>query len=855
MVGLVGACASLLSLPLVGQTIPASEFEVNAGTGNLSLSSPLSLSGESHSLLSTDFGYESTAHRNALAVRDGTTLTLASGASVAVFNDLNYTTPGSSHTTFARIGFGTDGTLVVEDGASFTVGSANRYANLQIGQGTGATGTVSQSGGDVTVRGSMNLGVNGGTGVYTISGGSLTFDNVTATGVSDANRTSLVSIGFNNSISGTSSGTLNIAGGLVEVAAPHDGGVVSLIVGNRARDALAAYSGTSTNDNNAADGNGTLNQTAGTLRIGAGGTFFLSAYGNGTYNLSGGTLEVGGASLLPQYGSGYTHTFNFGGGTKESGGATLKVIGSSLNTAVNTTLVAGRSIIDTNGFDATFTGNFTSEGAHQIDYGGNGLYKIGAGALHLNGTSRAFDTFAVYGGSADQSAGTTTSVEFMVGSGAGNTGAYTMNGGTLTISPSTNTTGGGVTGSLRIGDFGGTGSFTQNAGTISLNSGPGAASALHVGNQGGTGTYNLTGGTLTLNQALSTIGRAAVGYAASTGTFNLSGGTLQLQNSATLINGNNISGGAASTGTINQTGGTLRIDATSRLFLSGQATSGTGTYNLNGGTLEVGGSSSLQARYNNSTSTYAFNLGGGTIKVSGSDLSTSVNATLTAGTTSSLDTNGLNATWSGALSGDGGLTKTGSGTLNLSHSANSYTGATTLSAGTLNLTGNLTASAITVSSGATLQGSGSAYAVTLASGGTFAPGAGAGSFTITDDLTLSSGSLLSLQLNGLTRGSGYDYVAVGDTFYFGGTLQLSLGNGVSLAAGNSFDFLDWDFKSGTFAALDLPALGAGLAWDSSQLYSTGSLSVTAIPEPSTVALLMGLGACSLVVLRRRLRRC
>ena len=77
-----------------------------------------------------------------------------------------------------------------------------------------------------------------------------------------------------------------------------------------------------------------------------------------------------------------------------------------------------------------------------------------------------------------------------------------------------------------------------------------------------------------------------------------------------------------------------------------------------------------------------FNLGGGTVQVFDSALTTTVNATLMPGTTSTIDTNGLGATWSGVLSGAGSLAKAGSGTLILS-GANDYTGATTVAAGTL----------------------------------------------------------------------------------------------------------------------------------------------------------------------------
>jgi hypothetical protein len=58
-----------------------------------------------------------------------------------------------------------------------------------------------------------------------------------------------------------------------------------------------------------------------------------------------------------------------------------------------------------------------------------------------------------------------------------------------------------------------------------------------------------------------------------------------------------------------------------------------------------------------------------------------------------------------------------------------------------------------------------------------------------------------------------------------GTLAVLLINGFSPTAGNSFDILDWGSLSGTFATLQLPALGADLMWNASQLYTAGVLSV------------------------------
>src|SRR5262249_17295199 len=49
--------------------------------------------------------------------------------------------------------------------------------------------------------------------------------------------------------------------------------------------------------------------------------------------------------------------------------------------------------------------------------------------------------------------------------------------------------------------------------------------------------------------------------------------------------------------------------------------------------------------------------------------------------------------------------------------------------------------------------------------------------------------------------------------------------------GDSFDILDWGSLAGTFSSIQLPALSGGLGWDSSQLYTTGVLSITGIGVP------------------------
>jgi len=143
---------------------------------------------------------------------------------------------------------------------------------------------------------------------------------------------------------------------------------------------------------------------------------------------------------------------------------------------------------------------------------------------------------------------------------------------------------------------------------------------------------------------------------------------------STWTNSNNLYVGYYGAGSVTQTGGTVLVAGT--LSLSG-ASSGSGAYNLNGGVLAL---SALSA----GSGTAAFNFGGGTLQAS-VGFSSSLPMTLTGiGGDAKVNSNGYAVTLSGILSGVSGLAKSGSGTLTLS-GANSYTGRTTVTGGTLEL--------------------------------------------------------------------------------------------------------------------------------------------------------------------------
>ena len=134
----------------------------------------------------------------------------------------------------------------------------------------------------------------------------------------------------------------------------------------------------------------------------------------------------------------------------------------------------------------------------------------------------------------------------------------------------------------------------------------------------------------------------------------------------------------------------------------------------------------------------------------------------------------------------------------------------------------------------------------LTSTGTIAPGlpVTAGSITITGNVTLQPTSLLALDLGGLTRKTAYDCLTVSGAFTLGGNLAVSLLGGFTPLLGHTFDLFDSASTSGTFAALNLPSLTAGLGWNTSLLATTGVVSVMSTGPVSANWNLLGSGSWS-----------
>jgi len=783
---------------------------------------------------------------------------------------------------FTTTGAGSDGTT---DGIIRSVSGSNIISgNINMIGGGGASTYRADTGATLTVSGTV-----GGAGsslnriVNLVGGGDFVFDGT----IRDSSDLTASSVGVNSgntgttTLNGTNTYTLATtvgAGSTLIAGSTQAFGVNSAatvtgtlrLAGNS--NSLGSIAGAGTIENASATGatltvggNNTNTSFTGVIQDGSGaGALALTKTGTGTTTFSGGLNTYTGITTL----TGGTLSI---GADADLGTAPVSLVanqltinGGTLATSATFDLAATRGVTlssTSGGFapaaattlgisgEITGSGSFTKGGAGTVEFKGTtantytGLTTVTAGTLILNKTGGALAIAnPVSGSKVNANIQVTGGTLFWSGDEQiGDNSFINVSGGNVDFNNRNETL-------YNLVNSGG--SINYGTGDITIEDPIWSGGTNTISGNTTFGFLDISGGTNTVTGSASGgAGRLTIGTATTSGPLTFSGSN----NTPTLVLNSD-----------NATPGTLRFRAGSTIDLEFTGT-GTSTGLISSA---PGGSNLGRVDLNGSTRT--FNIG----DAAGSPVDMTISATI-------LDS-----------AGSGGITKTGAGTLALTV-ANSYTGNTTVSNGTLlvnNTTGSGTGTGnVTIDPAATLGGSGViAPTVTNASVSVQGllnvgnPGDTAGADLVID-MSGASGSLVIDLTGGVTldyfggQGSGVlntpalsfnDQLGIignGATLNLGGNLTFNNFGGFdpsTFVVGTKWSLFAWTglgTVNGTFSNItgtignftgfaDLSS--ESLAWDFTDLYTTGQVGIVLIPEPSRAMLLL-LGLLSLGFRRRR----
>jgi autotransporter-associated beta strand protein len=650
-----------------------------------------------------------------------------------------------------------------------------------------------------------------GTGLleFKVSGGSAALTVLNSNGDGAHTLSAAVSLSDHLAISNASAGTLAVTGGLAETGTRN---VSKAGTGTVAISGANTYSGTTT-------------VTAGTLALGAANALptatALSIDPSGTFDLNGFSQqvsEVTGQGLV----------------TNSSTTAATFTVSNTANISFDGTLSGNLALTKQSGGTLTLAGNSTYTGATSITAGtlelgavnalptATALSVAAAGTLDLNGFSQevaevtGLGTVTNTGAEATFTVANTTDISFdgtisgaiqLTKSGAGRltlngtntyTAATSVNGGTLAKGaagsvPTDTPLSVGPTGTFDLNGFSQQVSEVTGLGTVTNT---GAAATFTVNNPADIAFDGTIAGSLTLTKAGA--GAFTLGAAATyTGATNVNAGTLRLGASNVLPSTTDVTvesgatfdlnGNSDTVASLTVNGGSVTIGA-GTLTVSGLVTMTAGSISSSGaGALVLGGNVQTNAAGTSATISGGVDLNGAT-------------RTFTVADGAAADDLAISAVISGAAGA--GILKAGAGTMTLS-GANTYSGDTTVNAGTLQLgTNNVipNTSAVIVAAGAFLDVADQTDTVAALSGsGTVQLGA-TGQLTTNHSsdttfdgfLTGAATSLFIKDGTGMLTLSGNSLAFLGTTRITAGTLRVngSLSgsnvalNGGTLAGGN-----------------------------------------------------------------------
>jgi T5SS/PEP-CTERM-associated repeat protein len=389
--------------------------------------------------------------------------------------------------------------------------------------------------------------------------------------------------------------------------------------------------------------------------------------------------------------------------------------------------------------------------------------------------------------------------------GAGFVGNLPGSQGTVTVSGAGSTW--TNTGTLVVGGLG-TGTLTiQDGGAV--NSGGGGSVGLSAGS---TGTVTVSGAGSTWNNSPG--GGLNIG-SFGTGTLTVANGGMVINNTAFAAN---IGNGAGSQGTVTVTGAGS----------TWSNSSGVNIGNLGTGTLTIADSGIVTGPIVIATNAGAV----GTLNIGAGGAPGIVNGNISGGSGAAIvnfNHNDPNFVFSSVMSGNLAVNQIGSGATTLT-GINTYTGPTTVNAGSLIVNGSTALSSLTtVNSGAALLGSGTVGSTVINAGGFLVPGPPGvpGTMTVAGNLAFQSGALYVVQVNPTTASN----TNVSGTASLAGTVGAIFAPGSYMV--RSYTILTSGGRTGTFDALATPGLPAGFQASLSYPGNNVLLNLTARLVPET----------------------